>query len=76
MDEPHVHTAPKQGVSAHLCERCNRDLAYSNEVLSDRMSLWTSASNLLLNREFSGDGNDVTPDDVMTLTLFLAGENG
>lgn len=60
---------------SHLCDRCNRDLAYSNEMLSERMDLWTSAANLLTNRTFSGDGNDVTPEDIMTLTLFLAGEN-
>lgn len=67
----HQHKAE----NAHLCDRCNRELAYSNEILSERMDLWISASNLLKDRVFEGDGNQPTPDNILDLAIFLAGEN-
>jgi len=60
---------------AHLCDRCSRELAYSNEMLAERVDLWTTASNLLKDREFTGDDNKVTPDHILDLSIFLAGEN-
>lgn len=60
----------------HLCERCSRDLAYSNEVLAERVDLWTTASNLLKDREFKGEDNQATPDHVLDLAVFLSGEMG
>lgn len=67
----HGHTREQ----SHLCDRCSRELAYTNEMLAARVDLWTTASNLLKEREFTGDDNKVTPDNVLDLSIFLAGEN-
>lgn len=67
------HVCGKEG-SNHLCERCMRELSYSNEVLSERQNLWISAYNLLSAREWKAEG-DPTPMDVQQLAEFLAGEN-
>jgi hypothetical protein len=66
----HVHKTD----NSHTCDRCAHALAYSNDVLSERLSIWTTASNLLLNRTFEG-GNEPSPDNILDLAVFLAGEN-
>jgi hypothetical protein len=73
-ETPQLQTPPlHQHAAPHLCERCARDLTARNEWLGDRVDLWTTASNLLGNREW-GDNEVIGPGDIIDLAMFLGEE--
>lgn len=57
----------------HICDRCTRELAVSNEYMAQRMEFWKAAHALLHQEEWH---EELPPSqrDVLDLAKFLAGE--
>lgn len=60
----------------HICDRCTRELAVSNEYMASRMELWKASYNLLHHDDHGwADDYPVSQRDVLDVAKFLAGED-